>query len=176
MGGNAAQIFTAKYPEKVKSLILVGTTPTDAGSRGVISQDFKDYSVNPLETYAIEFKNCLQHDVFQEYLSKLYLEYLYDCHCHVENVYVINYINNLFNFDSNYLLKSINIPTLVISGTWDIAFPADQVRLLHLKISGSQYIEFTQSGHLPFLTQTDLFNNKLCNYLQKCKIKMPSKK
>lgn len=165
MGGNIAQLLAARYPEKLKSLVLVGTTPTDARARGVISEDFTNYSANPLETYTIELQNCLRNNLNGDYFIKLYLEFLRDSYCKTNNVYIINYINNLFHFDSRKLLKNINVPTLVISGKWDIAFPTDQVRLLHEQIANSQYIEFDQSGHLPFLTQHDRFNSELLKFL-----------
>ncbi|MCP3925231.1 MAG: alpha/beta fold hydrolase, partial [Desulfobacterales bacterium] len=165
MGGNIAQLFALKYPERLKTLSLVATTPTELRLRGLMKKDMVEYSANPFDMYILEFRNSLKDSPFQDSLSELYLEYLKDCYCSIDNVYIMSYIENLFRFDSTEWLKKIDIPTLVMAGKWDVGFPLSQVKLIHQSIANSKYIEFNQSGHIPFLTQHDRFNNELHNFL-----------
>jgi pimeloyl-ACP methyl ester carboxylesterase/acyl carrier protein len=166
MGGNIAQLFAAEYGKRIKTLSLIGTTPTDARMRGLNAEDIAAYSSNPLQTYRIEFKHCLKDNLFADQILDLYLAYLSDSYSKVADVYVITYMENLFKFDAYEIVKNINVPTMIVSGKYDIAFPTEQVKLLHLGIKNSKYVEFEKSGHMPFLTQYDRFNGELRAFFQ----------
>ena len=99
--------------------------------------------------------------------SDEYLRILRQGYCDVPPEAVLCYTDGVFRFDSMPYLKNIVIPTLVISGRWDIAFPPDQVELLHKGIPNSRYLKFETSGHLPFVTQKQLFNDSLKEFLSR---------
>lgn len=118
-----------------------------------------------MDTYEVEFDNILEDMPSEEQSGCFDLDFVRDCHCKVNEAAVLHFVDNLFIFDSNPFLKDIRIPTLIISGKFDIAFPTNQVRLLHEGIPGSRFFEFIHSGHMPFLTEFDLFHQRLSSFL-----------
>ncbi len=166
MAGNIAQLFALRHCDRLKTLTLVCTTPTDARLRGIATQDLKSYSVDPLGTYELEFQNIYQQRFYRDKSIRDYLDLIRKSSCKVQEEAVMHHIYNLFEFDTRKRLKDILIPTMVMSGKWDIGFPPDQVKLLHQGIKHSKFIEFEMAGHLPFLNQHDLFNNELEVFLR----------
>ncbi|MEJ2691600.1 MAG: alpha/beta fold hydrolase [Candidatus Thiodiazotropha sp.] len=167
MAGNISQLLAVRHPRRLLSLSLVCTTPTDARARGLDSDDLSVYSENPLMFYELEFQNIYGEYFYDNPVVEGCLSHVYQCHAPVKSDAVLYYMSNLFDFDTQGLLNKISVPTLVISGKWDIAFPPDQVRSLHAGIPGSDYYEFGRSGHMPFLTEPDAFNHILDEFLTK---------
>ena len=165
MSGNIAQLFALRHPEKLRSLVLIGTTPGDARTRGLNTEDVIDYAHDPIDTYELEFRNIFKEFSFRANFTDQYLTFLRQTSCKVEVGPVLYYLDSLFRFDSTTFLQDIRVPTLVMAGKWDIAFPVDQIELLHRGIPNSIFFEFGKSGHLPFLTQHDLFNHQLTSFL-----------
>ncbi len=167
MAGNIGQLFAHRHQERIKTLNLVCTTPTDARLRGLTSDDLKDYSDSPLYTYHIEFQNIFQNSSFKQESIDFYQNFVAKNYCSVDTTAVMHYIDNLFRFDSTRYLKDIRVPTQIIAGKWDIAFPTDQVRLLQKGIKNSLFHELKSAGHMPFLTQHDFFNHIMDSFWQK---------
>jgi len=158
MAGNIGQLLAARYPDRLRSLTLICTTPTDAGARGLDADDLAVYSDNPLMSYELEFQNIYRESFYDNPVIEDYLALIRQSHTRIESEAVLYYISNLFSFDALGVLKDIHVPTLVMAGKWDIAFPPDQVKLLQHGIQGAKYYEFTQSGHMPFLNESETFN------------------
>jgi len=156
MAGNIAQVFAKKYPNYIKHLALVCTTPTDVRMRGLTQEDIKFYSVDPLQTYEVELRN-IYADKFGDPASKRDLRSILAGHCEMDMHYVTSYIKELISFNSVSYLSQIEIPTTIIAGKYDISFPVSQVSLLQ-NIPDSQLSVFENSGHLPFITEGERFN------------------
>jgi pimeloyl-ACP methyl ester carboxylesterase/acyl carrier protein len=165
MAGNIGQLLAYRHPQRVKTLTLVATTPTDARLRGLNADDLREYSYSPLSTYELEFQNIFQQHSDKKSLMAYYLDIIKQHYCQVDTEAVLHYINNLFQFDATDNLKEILAPTLVIAGKWDIAFPPAQVQLLHQGIRRSKFFEFESAGHLPFLTDHESFNRIFREFL-----------
>jgi 3-oxoadipate enol-lactonase len=169
MAGNVAQLFTFRHPRRVNTLTLVCTTPTDARVRGLDSQDLKTYSVDPLAVYELEFQNIYRQRYYSDKNIRDYLELIRTSSCKVQEEAMLHHMYGVFEFDSTERLGDISVRTMVMSGKWDIAFPPDQVRLLHRGIKHSEFIEFEMAGHMPFLNQHALFNAALEDFLKSSK-------
>lgn len=76
MSGNIAQLTALRHPNRLRSLILVRTTPTDARVRGLNAEDVFDYSQNPIDNYQMEFQNIYNGLTLGSNLSELYLKVL----------------------------------------------------------------------------------------------------
>lgn len=63
-------------------------------------------------------------------------------------------------------LNTINIPTLILNGRYDIFCSAAQARMMHERINGSKLVIFENSGHFPWVEEPDLFFSTLINFLQ----------
>ncbi|MFH2030831.1 MAG: alpha/beta hydrolase, partial [Bacteroidota bacterium] len=166
MGGNIAQLFSLRYPEKLKSMILVATTPSNAKLRGITAKDLLNYANSPMSAYELELQNCLIDHPLRDELGEKYLTILMESFCKLQYDAVLRYMDNVFRFDTTNLIKNITIPSLILSGKYDIGFPPDLVKSLHDHIPGSAYFEFEKSGHLPFITQGEIFNNKITTFIK----------
>lgn len=164
MAGNISQIFALRHPERLKSLILICTTPTDARLRGLTQRDLEEYSESPLLTYRYEFQNIYNESSFSARIGG-YLSVIEQAHVSVETGALLCLMMGLFKFNTTQRLSEISTPTLIFSGAFDIAFPTEQVALLKQGIPHAEYFEFKQGGHLPFLNQSEIFNTKLTNFL-----------
>jgi len=164
IAGNIAQLIALRHPKRLKSLALVCTTPTDARMRGVTQKDLSDYSVSPLLTYQMEFNN-IYHENFLAAEVTRSLAIIRQAHVPVESQALMSFIGSLFEFDTRDRLHEIKVPTLVVAGTHDIAFPIDQVALLKDGIRHAHFVVLEKGGHLPFLNQSGLFNDALKTFL-----------
>ncbi|MDC8758414.1 SDR family NAD(P)-dependent oxidoreductase [Janthinobacterium sp. hw3] len=164
IAGNIAQLLALRHPQRLKSLALVCTTPTDARMRGITQKDLEDYSVSPLLTYQMEFNN-IYHEKFLAPEVARSLAIIRQTHVAVEPQALLSFIDSLFQFDTRKRLHEIQVPTLVVAGSCDIAFPVDQVALLKDGIRHSRFVVFDRSGHLPFLSQSSQFNAALRGFL-----------
>ena len=129
VAGNIAQLAALRHPRRLASLTLVCTTPTDARMRGVSQKDLEDYSDSPLLTYQMEFSNIYGTDFLAPEVTRS-LSIIRQCHLTVDPQALMNFISSLFAFDTRSRLQEIEVPTLVVAGSHDIAFPIDQVALL----------------------------------------------
>lgn len=164
MAGNIAQVFAHKYPDYIKHLALVCTTPTDVRMRGLTQEDIKFYSVDPLQTYEVELRN-IYADKFGGPASKRDLRNILASHCEMDMRYVTSYIKEVISFNSISYLSNIEIPTNIIAGKYDISFPVSQVSLLQ-KIPDFQFFVFENSGHLPFISESERFNELIGEILR----------
>jgi proline iminopeptidase len=60
-------------------------------------------------------------------------------------------------FDLNPEIRKFRFPTLVIAGRYDMNVAPSVAYKIHQAISGSQFVVFEKSGHLPFFEEPDEF-------------------
>ncbi|WP_233201265.1 SDR family NAD(P)-dependent oxidoreductase [Chromobacterium alticapitis] len=164
MAGNIAQTFALRHASRLSSLILVCTTPTDARMRGVTRFDVESYSASPLGAYEMEFQNIYREAFLSPEVSR-HLAIIRQSHVELPPHAVLSYIGNLFRFDTRAQLRKIKLPTLIVAGHWDIAFPIDQVALLKDGIPHADFVEMQDGGHLPFLNNSEQFNAIVADFL-----------
>lgn len=166
MAGNILQKFVAMYPERVKKACFVCTTPEDASIRGVSANDLKEYSENPLGTYELEFMNIYSGDDSRQNQIQEYMKLIHDSHCQVDPIALLCYINELFEFDiKKEIQTSITMPVLIVAGRWDITYPVDQVERLKGVFPDAEFEIFEWSGHMPFISESDKFNEHIEQFL-----------
>lgn len=166
MAGNILQNFIVSHPEKVKKVCLICTTPEDASVRGVSSNDLKEYSENPLGTYELEFMNIFGADIGMQSRIQKYMQLIKAAHCQVDSVALLCYINELFQFDIKKMKEYVlDIPVLIIAGKWDITYPAEQVKQLTNVFKNAKFEVYEQSGHMPFISESDKFNKQIQQFL-----------
>lgn len=68
--------------------------------------------------------------------------------------------------DTTAMLSTITAPTLVIKGKEDKLINDLQINTLLEQIPNVKYIEFTESGHLPNLEESEKFNQEINSFLR----------
>lgn len=161
MGGFTGLPFTLKYPERVKALVLCGT------SGGVVTDDIiaarkksmerlkNNPDMNP--ALALDFPNR------EPALTHLY--------------YQIHSLNDpdLVNIARAGLAKAkvtpedlagFSTPTLIMAGTEDMLFPMAAMESVAASVPGAVIKWFRKAGHSTYFEQADIFNRVLSEFLE----------
>ena len=78
--------------------------------------------------------------------------------------------NCLPKFNTLSRLKEIMAPTLILGGADDWLTPAEQSRRMHAELLNSELVIFEDSGHFPYIEETDKFIATVKNWLAKLDI------
>jgi pimeloyl-ACP methyl ester carboxylesterase len=143
-----SQVFTLKYPDIVKKLIL-GSTSYTMYSEGMVKvlEDYKSGKLGNLREsfkimarsgYTLKFKR--EHP---EYIEKE-IEAKLKCPSQVIFAAMENFIHN-FNIKDQ--LKNIKIPTLILTGDKDSILPPTRSYDLNELIPNSKLIVFQKQNH-----------------------------
>jgi pimeloyl-ACP methyl ester carboxylesterase len=190
MGGFIAQEMTLKYPDMVKSLVLVSTSfgGKDSMPRGsnLWNSFVKLWGLMP---GALEFSGKGSAPMIDSFglapekrirygLSLAFTpEYLKN---HAEEVDRIvewrlgnpqpsyawkHQLMAGMNFDSSDRVYQIKVPTLVVTGSEDRIVPAESSKRLTERIPNSRLITLEGTGHLLFIEQAGEFNKIVLDFL-----------
>jgi len=83
-------------------------------------------------------------------------------------------IGTIKDWDITDRLGEIRVPTLVISGTYDEATPAI-ARTVHQGISGSEWVLFEHSSHMPHAEEPERFMQALNTFLTRVEQAQPAR-
>ncbi|MEJ8302655.1 alpha/beta fold hydrolase [Saccharibacillus sacchari] len=144
-GGLVGQWLAKEYPEKIASLIIVG-----GFYRIIKDMDIKD----KLE---MDFKQIGYHDRF-EIIEK----------SHQINPSISVYFDYIYEeLTTEDILQEICIPTLIVHGEKDSIVEDDQVNQLLLKLPKAEDHEIKDSGHAPFITHPQEFNELVEQFIKR---------
>lgn len=177
-GGVVAQSYTLTYPEEVKKLILVDTTP-----QMLQSSDFP-YGRTPDQEAEILYGLV---EKFEESAIKGSILVLPEKCKDIDKLraYVVKVVNetgqdvdlrqtvDIAKFSSVDKLSKIKAPTLIFVGLKDAVINPQASVFLNLNVPNSILYEFPEAGHIPFWTFTKTFNRQLLKFLRdnyKCQI------
>ena len=71
--------------------------------------------------------------------------------------------------DYTGVLNRISVPTIIFSGDSNIFKGTKTMKYVHTQISGSTFVSFDKSGHMPFYEEPEKFNNALLDFLKAIK-------
>jgi pimeloyl-ACP methyl ester carboxylesterase len=170
MGGMIAQNFVLKYPEKVKTLILVATTAHFDANPIIESQKMmEDYTLEqkfdiriPAE-YGRAFRKKLKNnEKLYETLKKRWLE---------DQATPQDFINQgaaASTHDTRDVLYKIRQPTLIIVGDKDRIIPGlHHSQFLHEQIPNSRLEIIKGAGHGLPTDSADILNNLIWDFLKR---------
>ncbi|AIQ12934.1 alpha/beta fold hydrolase [Paenibacillus durus] len=147
-GGMLGQYISALHPNKVASLTLAGS-----------------FAQGVEKLYEIDMRERLRQDFDNLGRSKDYLRVL-DCEF-VNYAILSEFGEHMENTTSSVkILSMINTPTLIVSGRKDVVFDTDESRFLHERIQHSELFEIPNAGHLPNITHSKLFTEKVQAFIQ----------
>ena len=174
-GGNLAMAYTARYPQQVHKLILVGSGAPKLGDTVFLFEHvFPETMVrsNAL-AFAVELgdEEAILADN-REYSSMLfYSPQKRDAYLSVADSFVPRpEINKMLwadteKFDLGPELAKFELPTLVITGRYDANVAPAVSFKIHQAITGSRFVVFEQSGHCPYFEEPEMFLDVVESFL-----------
>tara|TARA_B100000035_G_scaffold210907_1_gene180596 strand:+ start:60653 stop:61423 length:771 start_codon:yes stop_codon:yes gene_type:complete len=173
LGGQIAMAYQRKFPQKIKHLILVSSTPC---------------FINKKEW------NCgVEKDIFEKFASQLFVDWKKTIHQffllqlyglpNIRKVVakfedtmlrdgmpdpraLISGLKLLLDTDYRKNLLNINVRTLIISGDRDRLTPLASSKYMADIIPKSVLRVFPGAGHIPFLFEPEIFVQSILNFIQ----------
>jgi proline iminopeptidase len=180
-GGYLAMAYAARHPDRVRRLIICDSAAPKIGDTVFLFKDV--FPETNARQDALEFANQLGDSVatrnsFLEYLSMLFYDpqkrdaYMAKT-IPTFNREVRNYDkrvneavwNDVQRFDLNPELPKLAMPTLVITGRFDMNVAPSVAWKIHRAIPGSRFVVFERSGHMPFYEEPDVFVKTMEEFL-----------
>jgi len=176
-GGFLAQEYALRFSGNLKGLILCNTAPAldympvaqaNAAARGTPDE---------LAALGQVFGRAMNDDNDWRSLWMRILPLYFKCYdpqigratdeatCYSAAAWNHVNANCLPKFNSLARLKEITVPTLVLGGADDWITPAEQTRRIHAELPNADLAIFKESGHFPFIEETENFVKTIRNWI-----------
>lgn len=159
-GGMVAQQLVQDFPDRVKHLILSGTSPAFGRPDGDFQQKFIAARTKPLDegkTMA-DVAAAVAPSLVGKSAPASAVELAIDCMSQVPETTYRAVIAALTQFDLRANLANIACPTLLIGGSEDNTAPPAMMERMAARIPGAEFTEMEGAGHLAPIEQPDRFN------------------
>lgn len=157
LGGAIAQLYTLKYPEDLKGLIIIGS-----GARLRVSSMY-------LEMLKQAKTNCsMLEDLFHksyEFIKPELRDILQRKALECDSAVFLNDMLCCDKFDIMDRLHEIKLPTLVICGSGDVMTPPKYTQYLVSKIEGVRGVIIEGGTHMVFAEQPEAVNQAIEDFL-----------
>jgi len=158
MGGSIALQYATEYPDRVKSLIIIGALGIDPGTESVFFNEFKkdnskDLCINSREdldrVFYLAYKYPPQMpDHFKDYIVQVASGY------HDSHTKIFRKLGSELGFMESRS-GMISAPTLIIWGSEDRIFPVSAAFKFKRIIKNSRLVVIEDSGHVTFTDQAE---------------------
>jgi proline-specific peptidase len=179
MGGEIAQEFVLRYPEQVKTLILLATEPDVEQTK--FDQTIKAYKemekmnfdqqfqlLFPI-LYTTKFKRKLRRDTDLEEKLKKEMNFMVTTEFGPQSKDLINQFKALEDFDTRDSLNKITQPTLIIVGSKDVRNPPERSKLIHERIPYSTLKILEKLKHGLIIEAPEVVNNLIWDFIKENK-------
>ena len=167
IGGMIVQQWLVNNPLSAEAAVLAQTSPAFGKPDGDWQKAFVDARFGPLDrgqTLA-SLAPSLVSELVGDDPDPAGMELARDCMGSVPEPTYRAVVQALIGFDLRHALKSIRIPTLVLSGSKDNNAPAPMMAKMATYVPGAGYVDVEGAGHLVNLEQPDKFNAALDKFL-----------
>lgn len=159
LGGLAAQVFVAIYPQRVTHAVLIGTGPPGLNVKSA-EQLFYDTASNPANTFEDEVvlffepRSTTSREAAKRSHDRI-AQRTIDRSVPVPIDFAVSFLgsgprNPIFPADAVLAaLKSTTIPILHVGGDHDVSFPVENWYALNGQLPTVQLLTFPQAGHGP---------------------------
>ncbi len=169
LGGIIAMQLALKYPEKIKGLVLVSTTPSfcdrDDWAHGCDQTTFDVFEngikENSAKTMGRFFMLMLQGDVISRSDYNQIARSAIDKDHPPSQAILEKGLHHLATTDLRETVSSISVPTLMMHGAEDAIVPVGAGAWLAETLPRATWQMFDKCGHAPFLTHPETFNESL---------------
>lgn len=173
MGGMVAQELAARAPQRVRALVLAGTSPAFGPGDGAWQRDFLASRFAPLD--AGRGMAGLAADLVPTMVARSAdAARVAAAQALMAGVPEVTYraaLAALLPFDRRAALPAIAVPTLVITGDEDRTAAPEVARRMATRIAGAELQILPATGHLLMLEQPEAFDAALLDFLRR----LPSK-
>ena len=168
IGGMIVQQLLVKNPRIAGAVVLAQTSPAFGNPDGDWQKAFVDARLGPLdrgETLA-SLAPSLVKELVGDDPDPGGMDLARDCMAAVPEATYRATVLALMGFDLRNTLKSIAVPTLVLSGSKDNNAPAPMMAKMASYIPSAKYVELEGVGHLANLERPMAFNAALDHFLK----------
>jgi non-heme chloroperoxidase len=168
MGGAVALELARRLGERTSALALVGSTPgglTDRKNPNAFPPERVTQMKADMEADTRAFLRALAPDVFKEGAASPLFAWTVGQIQKTPPHVVQGAFEGILAFEARKDLAQIRVPTAVLHGRHDAILPLGGGEALQRGIKGARLVVFEQSGHAPFLEETEAFNAALAELL-----------
>jgi 3-oxoadipate enol-lactonase len=168
IGGMIVQQLLAKSPDIAGAVVLAQTSPAFGKPDGDWQKSFIDARLGPLDRgeTMVSLAPSLVKELVGDNPDSSGMQIARECMAAVPQATYRATMLALLGFDQRSALKSIAVPTLVLSGSKDNNAPAPMMTKMASYISRATYVELEGVGHLANLERPDVFNAALDQFLK----------
>ena len=174
-GGYLAMAYTARYPQHVRKLILVGSNAPKLDDQvslfkhvypeTVARRNALAFAMDLGDEEAMRAESCTLYSMCFHSLQKRD-EFLSVADSFVHRPEVTELLGtDAEKFDLGPELAKYGLPTLVSVGRYDAACSPLVAYKIHQAIAGSRFVVFEQSGHAPFFEEPKMFLDTVESFL-----------
>jgi 3-oxoadipate enol-lactonase len=167
IGGMIVQQLLAQTSDIAGAVVLAQTSPAFGKPDGDWQKAFIDARLGPLDRgeTLLSLAPSLVKELAGDDPDVSGMEVARDCMASVPEATYRATMRALMGFDLRHALKSIAIPTLVLSGSKDNNAPAPMMAKMASYIPQAKYVEFEGVGHLANLERPLAFNAAVDQFL-----------
>lgn len=160
LGGHICLLYTLKCPDKVKTLILTGSSGLYESGMGNTFPKRSDYNYIKTKTESTFFR--------PEVATKELVDEIYDIvNDRMKAIRVLATAKSAIRHNVGDRLHEIKCPTLIIWGKEDTVTPAFVADKFHSLIENTELHIFDECGHAPMWEVPDKFNTVLESFLDR---------
>jgi pimeloyl-ACP methyl ester carboxylesterase len=159
LGGHIALLYAWRHPEKVKKLVLAGSSGLTENSFGGTFPRVKDYDY---------IRERVENTFYKrEVVTKQLVDEVYETvQSRTRTLSIIGLARAAQRHNVADMLREINTPTLLIWGRQDTITPPEVALEFHDLLPKSQVIFLDQCGHVPMMEHPKLFNRHVRIFLE----------
>ncbi len=175
MGGMVVQEFALAHPERLASLIIccsnVGGSRSVMAAPAVIASLFGAAAEEAEALDAEAKRNTLKNLIHAASLAKcqdnldFYIETRERYPHSAEEMG--RRAKGVMTLDSYEGLKTLDVPTLVMTGSDDVLVPKENSQIIHEAIPNSELVEIDETGHIFFVERPEASVDALLDFLAK---------
>ncbi len=160
LGGHVALVHTLKYPERLKSLILVGSSGLFENGMGDSYPKRGDYEFIKNKTALTFYDPAVA--------TKELVDEVYEIvNNRIKAIKIIALAKSAIRNNLGDELNQVKIPTLLVWGNNDIVTPPFVAKEFNKLIPNSELYFIDKCGHAPMMEVPDEFNKILYKFLKK---------
>ena len=158
LGGHIAQMYVLKRPEKVKSLILTGSSGLFEAAMGTSFPKRSNYEYIQKKTESVFYNPAIA-------TKELVDEVFETVNNRNKAIRVIATAKSAVRHNLEKRLKEIKTPTLLVWGKNDEVTPSWVGEKFHELLTNSRLYLVDECGHAPMMEKSDEFNEILLQFL-----------